>query len=118
MVPSRRRNRSGRRRRQYGRCVSKAIRPTWTSTDAPVTQGNCTYCSGIEHGRQQEWWPDGTKRAEGVTIMGAAVGEWRYWHANGRPSEVVVSMRTVGRCREKRWNAVGELIMDHVTRRA
>ncbi|AYG78188.1 hypothetical protein DWB77_00295 [Streptomyces hundungensis] len=49
-----------------------------------------TYCSGIEHGRQQEWWPDGTKRAEGVAITGAAVGEWRYWHANGRPSEVVV----------------------------
>ncbi|MGW2601359.1 toxin-antitoxin system YwqK family antitoxin [Streptomyces klenkii] len=76
-----------------------------------------TYCSGIEHGRQQEWWPDGTKRAEGVTIMGAAVGEWRYWHANGRPSEVVVFDENGREMSRKRWNAVGELIMDHVTRR-
>ncbi|MEU8548170.1 hypothetical protein AB0C81_14475 [Streptomyces roseoverticillatus] len=77
-----------------------------------------TYFSGIEHGRQQEWWPDGTKRAEGVTNMGAAVGEWRYWHANGRPSEVVVFDENGREMTRQRWNAVGELIMDHVTRRA
>ncbi|MFC4517880.1 toxin-antitoxin system YwqK family antitoxin [Streptomyces ehimensis] len=77
-----------------------------------------TYFSGIEHGRQQEWWPDGTKRAEGVTTMGAAVGEWRYWHANGRLSELVVLDENGREMTRKRWNATGEVMMDHVTRRA
>ncbi|MFE3187223.1 toxin-antitoxin system YwqK family antitoxin [Streptomyces violascens] len=75
-----------------------------------------TYFMGIEHGRQQEWWPDGTKRAEGVTRLGAAVGEWRYWHANGQPSEVVVFDENGREMSRKRWNAAGEVIMDHVTR--
>ncbi|MFI0739640.1 toxin-antitoxin system YwqK family antitoxin [Streptomyces sp. NPDC021100] len=71
-----------------------------------------TYYLGIEHGRQQEWWPDGTKRADGVTIMGAAVGEWRYWHANGRLSELVVFDENGREMTRKRWNALGEVSMD------
>ncbi|MBC2874759.1 MULTISPECIES: toxin-antitoxin system YwqK family antitoxin [Streptomyces] len=71
-----------------------------------------TYFQGIEHGRQQEWWPDGTKRAEGVTVMGAAVGEWRYWHANGRLSELVVLDENGREKTRKRWNALGEVSMD------
>ncbi|MFD8148649.1 toxin-antitoxin system YwqK family antitoxin [Streptomyces sp. NPDC059708] len=77
-----------------------------------------TYFLGIEHGRQQEWWPDGTKRAEGVTNMGAAVGEWRYWHANGRLSELVVFDENGREMSRKCWNAAGEVIVDDVTRRA
>lgn len=76
-----------------------------------------TYSSGIEHGRQQEWWPDGTKRADGVTVMGAAVGEWRYWHANGRLSELAIFDEHGREMSRKRWNAMGEVTMDHVTRR-
>ncbi|AUG76249.1 hypothetical protein CFP65_1350 [Kitasatospora sp. MMS16-BH015] len=76
-----------------------------------------TYFWGIEHGRQQEWWPDGTKRAEGVANMGAAVGEWRYWHANGRLSEVVVFDENGWEMTRKRWNAAGEVILDQATRR-
>ncbi|MFI6056163.1 toxin-antitoxin system YwqK family antitoxin [Streptomyces violascens] len=75
-----------------------------------------TYCEGIEHGLQQEWWPNGTTRASGVTDMGAAVGEWRYWHANGQLSEVVVLDQHGRELTRRRWNPDGELTKDSTTR--
>lgn len=74
------------------------------------------YYEGIEHGRQYEWWPDGVQRAEGVANMGAAVGEWRYWHPNGQLSEQVVMDENGRELTRKRWNAAGELIEDSKTR--
>ena len=60
--------------------------------------------------------PGGVKRAEGVTNMGAAVAGWRYWHANGQLSELVVFDEDGREMTRKRWNAAGELIEDTVTR--
>lgn len=76
-----------------------------------------SYADGVEHGPQQAWWPDGTKRTEGVTRMGAAVGEWRHWHSNGRLSELVVLDEHGRLMRRQRWNAAGELTMDKAVRR-
>ncbi|MGV9663635.1 toxin-antitoxin system YwqK family antitoxin [Nocardia niigatensis] len=71
-----------------------------------------TYYEGIENGLQQEWWPNGNKRAEGVTKMGSAVGEWRYWHENGQMSEQVVLDADGQEMTRKRWNAAGDLTKD------
>lgn len=73
------------------------------------------YFDGVEHGLQQEWWPGGTKRAEGVTDMGAAVGRWRSWRANGQLSELVVFNENGREMTRKCWNAAGELTEDTVT---
>ncbi|WP_372409573.1 toxin-antitoxin system YwqK family antitoxin [Streptomyces luteireticuli] len=77
-----------------------------------------SYADGVEHGPQRAWWPDGTKRIEGVTRMGAAVGEWRYWHANGHLSELVVLDEHGRVMTRRRWNAAGELTLDKAIRRS
>ncbi|MFE2995159.1 toxin-antitoxin system YwqK family antitoxin [Nocardia sp. NPDC059246] len=76
-----------------------------------------TYDDGVEDGPQHEWWPDGSKRSEGVTRMGSAVGEWQYWYENGHLKERVV-LDDQGRVLvRQRWNATGEQTMDKTTRR-
>ncbi|MEU6580743.1 hypothetical protein [Nocardia sp. NPDC046763] len=76
------------------------------------------YIDGVESGHQQGWWPDGTKRIEGVTDMGVAVGEWRYWHANGQLSERVVLDERGRVLIRQRWNAAGAQTMDKTIRPA
>ncbi|MGW4242995.1 toxin-antitoxin system YwqK family antitoxin [Nocardia sp. NPDC004722] len=71
-----------------------------------------SYYEGVENGPQQEWWPNGNKRAEGYTDMGAAVGEWRYWHENGQMSEEVVLNANGDQLTRKRWDAAGRLTKD------
>jgi hypothetical protein len=79
---------------------------------------HCRYSDGIEDGLQQGWWPDGTKRIEGVTDYGIAVGEWRHWYETGRLRERTV-LDVHGRVlRRQRWNAAGEPTMDKTVRRS
>ncbi|MFF4188591.1 toxin-antitoxin system YwqK family antitoxin [Streptomyces sp. NPDC001691] len=74
------------------------------------------YFEGVEHGLQQQWWPNGAQRVEGVTNMGAAVGGWRRWYDNGQLSELVVFDKDGRKMGRKRWNAAGERIEETVTR--
>ncbi|WP_189382337.1 toxin-antitoxin system YwqK family antitoxin [Streptosporangium nondiastaticum] len=85
-------------------------------TDTGQIELLSTYFQGVEHGRQQEWWPDGTKRADGVTRLGSPVGEWRYWHANGQLAELVVFDDNGREMTRRRWSTAGELTLDEVTR--
>ncbi|WP_040804462.1 toxin-antitoxin system YwqK family antitoxin [Nocardia concava] len=75
------------------------------------------YADGVEDGPQREWWPDGSKRSEGVTRMGAAVGEWQHWYENGQLKERVVLDDNGLLLARQRWTADGELTMDKTTRR-
>ncbi|MGW2628145.1 toxin-antitoxin system YwqK family antitoxin [Streptomyces chattanoogensis] len=42
------------------------------------------YVNGVQDGRSQEWYRDGTLRSEGTARMGRPVGVSREWHPNGQ----------------------------------
>ncbi|WP_194852868.1 toxin-antitoxin system YwqK family antitoxin [Nocardia sp. SYP-A9097] len=70
------------------------------------------YWEGVKHGRQQEWYPDGAKRAEGGINMGAAVGEWRKWHPNGQLAELRTFAENGNPLHRTRWDRDGNLTED------
>jgi antitoxin component YwqK of YwqJK toxin-antitoxin module len=76
--------------------------------------GLTSYAHGVEHGPQVEWYPDGTKKSEGVTDEGNAVGEWREWHPNGQLAQYDLLDEHGDPLRAQRWDESGELTSEHV----
>jgi hypothetical protein len=48
--------------------------------------------------------------------MGVAVGQWRYWHANGNLSESVMLGANGREITRKQWNAAGDVTLHKETR--
>ncbi|WP_199443926.1 toxin-antitoxin system YwqK family antitoxin [Umezawaea beigongshangensis] len=74
--------------------------------------GLTSYAHGVEHGPQAEWYPDGTKKSEGVTEKGNAVGEWREWHSNGQLAQYDLLDEHGDPLRTQRWDEAGTLVQD------
>lgn len=72
-----------------------------------------SYESGIEHGPQVEWFPNGNKQLEGRCDRGKAVGEWRERFANGQLSRYEEFDGFGGLLKRQRWNEAGELTEDY-----
>ncbi|MEW2436628.1 hypothetical protein AB0952_21140 [Streptomyces caniferus] len=70
------------------------------------------YVEGVPSGPQTEWYSDGSKRNEGQTRWGLAVGDWRRWHPNGRLAEHSVFSPQGRRTRRRRWDQDGNLTED------
>ncbi|WP_260638667.1 toxin-antitoxin system YwqK family antitoxin [Streptomyces angustmyceticus] len=70
------------------------------------------YVAGITSGPQLEWYSDGSRKREGTSKRGDAVGEWRSWHANGQLSECVLFSQSGEYLRRQRWDRGGNLTVD------
>jgi antitoxin component YwqK of YwqJK toxin-antitoxin module len=70
------------------------------------------YHLGIEHGLQQEWYPSGQLKDEGVSKMGTAVGDWRSWYPDGKLARHIVFDDNGAQIARKRWDQDGNLIED------
>ncbi|MEU7639521.1 MULTISPECIES: toxin-antitoxin system YwqK family antitoxin [unclassified Streptomyces] len=74
--------------------------------------GLLSFVDGVSSGPQTEWYPDGTKKSEGRTRYGLAIGDWRKWHPNGQLAEHKV-FSTQGRYeRVQKWDKEGNLVKD------
>ncbi len=71
-----------------------------------------TYYEGITHGPQLQWYPDGQKKAEGVSESGSAIGEWRRWHPNGQLAQVKTFDGNGRQLHVTKWDKDGALIED------
>ncbi|WP_146022049.1 toxin-antitoxin system YwqK family antitoxin [Streptomyces sp. CB02959] len=74
--------------------------------------GLASYVDGVPSGPQNQWYPDGTKKKEGQTRYGLAVGEWRRWHPNGQLAEYSVFTPQGEYERLQKWDKEGNLTKD------
>ncbi|MCC2275384.1 MULTISPECIES: toxin-antitoxin system YwqK family antitoxin [Streptomyces] len=66
------------------------------------------YTEGIQDGPTLEWFPDGTKRSEGVMRMGFVSGEYLEWHPNGTLASRQVFSEDGKRLKEEyKWDVQG-----------
>ncbi|MEU5009510.1 hypothetical protein AB0G35_04300 [Streptomyces sp. NPDC021749] len=70
------------------------------------------YVEGTESGRQEHWYSDGSKKAEGSSRLGVPVGEWHKWHSNGQLAERSVFNSRGEYMRRQRWDKSGNLTVD------
>ncbi len=71
-----------------------------------------SYHEGVPSGPQTAWYPDGTKKREGLTRYGQAVGDWRKWYPNGQLAEHSVFNEQGRRVRRQKWDKDGNLTED------
>ncbi|GAA2597966.1 toxin-antitoxin system YwqK family antitoxin [Streptomyces tubercidicus] len=71
-----------------------------------------SYVEGVPSGPQAEWYSDGSKKNEGQTRYGLAIGEWRQWYPNGQLAEHSVFNLQGRRVRRQRWDQDGILAED------
>ncbi|HSB96955.1 MAG TPA: hypothetical protein VLC91_10925 [Spongiibacteraceae bacterium] len=50
---------------------------------------------GKEHGRQRMWWPNGQLMMEGVSVDGHRYQGFKYWAADGTPTQLEIKTETV-----------------------
>lgn len=50
---------------------------------------------GKEHGRQRMWWPNGQLMMEGVSVEGHRYQGFKYWTADGVPTQLEVQTENV-----------------------
>ncbi|MGX7759045.1 toxin-antitoxin system YwqK family antitoxin [Streptomyces angustmyceticus] len=74
--------------------------------------GLAHYVEGISCGPQVQWYSDGSRKSEGQSEMGVAVGEWRRWHANGQLAERYVFTPQGQWVRRQRWGKDGKCTVD------
>ncbi|MFJ6789995.1 toxin-antitoxin system YwqK family antitoxin [Streptomyces angustmyceticus] len=74
--------------------------------------GLISYIDGVPSGPQTRWYSDGSKKKEGQTRWGLAVGDWRKWHPNGQLAEHSVFNLQGRRERRQRWDKDGNLTED------
>lgn len=72
-----------------------------------------SYTHGYEDGPFRQWYPDGTRRAEGQSRLGVGVvGVWREWHPNGQLA-LEHGFSDAGRqLFLRRWDESGALVED------
>ncbi|ONI89429.1 hypothetical protein ALI22I_15520 [Saccharothrix sp. ALI-22-I] len=70
------------------------------------------YYEGVEHGVQEQWYPGGREKVQGISKMGKAVGDWYQWHPNGRLAVHRMFDDNGWPLHVKRWYAEGDLIQD------
>ncbi|MGW8554129.1 toxin-antitoxin system YwqK family antitoxin [Streptomyces tubercidicus] len=71
-----------------------------------------SYVEGVPSGPQAEWHSDGSKKNEGQTRYGLAIGEWRKWYPNGQlAAHSVFSSEGCLKSR-KEWDEEGRLTVD------
>lgn len=71
-----------------------------------------SYVDGVPSGPHIRWYPDGTKKKEGQTRWGLAVGDWRKWHPNGQLAEHTVFDLRGMPVRSQAWDKDGNLTED------
>ncbi|MEU7258603.1 hypothetical protein AB0B21_22720 [Streptomyces rimosus] len=71
-----------------------------------------SYVEGVPSGPHVRWYPDGTKKKEGQTRRGLAVGAWRKWHPNGQLAEHTVFDDRGMPVRRQAWDREGNLTED------
>lgn len=71
-----------------------------------------TYYEGIEHGPHHTWYVDGTKRSQGIANMGAAVGQWRRWHPDGRLACLQTFDNHGRQLHRTEWDREGNVVVD------
>ncbi|MBW4719901.1 toxin-antitoxin system YwqK family antitoxin [Saccharothrix obliqua] len=75
-----------------------------------IALGN--YYEGVQHGLQEQWFPNGRKKAEGVVDFGVAVHEWRRWYPDGTPAQVRTFDAAGRQLHITRWDKDGTLVED------
>lgn len=68
------------------------------------------YVDGVRHGKDQEWYPDGTLRSAGQSKKGRPTGTSKEWHPNGTiATEKVFSEDGLTLLSDKTWDESGHL---------
>jgi len=70
------------------------------------------YYSGLKHGTEEHWYPDGRKKLQGANRMNSAVGDWYQWHPNGQLAAHRTFTENGWPLHVKRWDVDGNLIED------
>jgi antitoxin component YwqK of YwqJK toxin-antitoxin module len=70
------------------------------------------YYSGLKHGTEEHWYPDGQKKLKGVNYMNSPIDDWYQWHPNGRLAVHRTYARDSRQLHIKRWDVDGNLIED------
>jgi antitoxin component YwqK of YwqJK toxin-antitoxin module len=70
------------------------------------------YRDGLEHGPSVEYFPDGSRQAEGQSDHGTAVGEWRVWYPDGRLQSYKLLDRWGDVRKSQLWGPDGALVED------
>jgi antitoxin component YwqK of YwqJK toxin-antitoxin module len=70
------------------------------------------YFEGMPSGLQTHWYPNGSKRAEGNSERGVAVGEWRRWYSNGQLARYSVFDHNGQYVLCQEWDKYGNLTKD------
>ncbi|HEY0637141.1 MAG TPA: hypothetical protein VGD67_05805 [Pseudonocardiaceae bacterium] len=71
------------------------------------------YLQGLEDGPSLEWYPDGSRRAEGSSRYGVgAVGVWRGWHPCGAPAAEYGFSDNGRLLFVRRWDQAGVMLED------
>lgn len=72
-----------------------------------------TYADGLVDGPSQAWYADGSRRSEGRTHHGHAVGEWQEWHPNGQPYRFSTFDGNGNVVARREWDEAGTLVKEY-----